>query len=154
MNISQIPDNVLIQELRNRNYALSIWQVDDVRRQAIESGILLTDDEIKEIIGNLDRKHDANIGISWGVIDCHIDDYSKSYEGDEAIVTCTIRWYNNNETEQVQIMIGEEDHLHLFKDVYDENIFYYVMDEEEFTKLQHDNDGEFEIVNVHEIRNY
>jgi hypothetical protein len=33
----------------------------------------LTDEQVKEVLGYMKHKHDAEIGISWSVIDAHID---------------------------------------------------------------------------------
>ena len=42
--------------------------------QAKEKGVKLTEDEANEILLQMERKHDADIGISWTTIDVYIDD--------------------------------------------------------------------------------
>ena len=51
-----------------------IWSTEDVLHQAKEKGVKLTEDEANEILLHMERKHDADIGISWGTIDVYIDD--------------------------------------------------------------------------------
>ena len=58
----------LSSELSNRPDADSIaiiWQTDDVQMQRPDLGI----DQCREVLGHLDRYHDATIGINWDVID-------------------------------------------------------------------------------------
>ena len=50
------------------------WSTEDVLHQAKEKGVKLTEDEANEILLHMERKHDADIGISWGTIDDYIDD--------------------------------------------------------------------------------
>jgi len=40
----------------------------------------LTDDECRDILYRLLHKHDATIGVSWDVIDAHIEHYLSSRE--------------------------------------------------------------------------
>ena len=51
-----------------------IWSTEDVLHQAKEKGVKLTEDEANQILLQMERKHDADIGISWSTIDVHIDD--------------------------------------------------------------------------------
>ena len=51
-----------------------IWSTEDVLHQAKEKGVKLTEDEANEILLHMERKHDADIGISWTTIDVYIDD--------------------------------------------------------------------------------
>ena len=51
-----------------------IWSTEDVLHQAKEKGVNLTEDEANEILLQMERKHDADIGISWSTIDVYIDD--------------------------------------------------------------------------------
>ena len=50
------------------------WSTEDVLHQAKEKGVKLTEDEANEILLQMERKHDADIGISWTTIDVYIDD--------------------------------------------------------------------------------
>lgn len=47
----------------------SLWQVEDVRSQRPD----LTDDQCRDVLRVIDRRHDANIGINWDVIDVVAD---------------------------------------------------------------------------------
>ena len=51
----------------------SDWYIEDIRNQD-ES---LTDDECLEIMRRIGDSFDANHGINWDVIDCHIDMFIK-----------------------------------------------------------------------------
>ena len=51
-----------------------IWSTEDVLHQAKEKGGKLTEDEANQILLQMERKHDADIGISWSTIDVYIDD--------------------------------------------------------------------------------
>lgn len=69
------------------------WCVDDVLYQAKcldGDGHLLEDacmsrEEATDILRSMQRKHDAEIGINWTVIDCHVDwlKQEKEEEGKE-----------------------------------------------------------------------
>ena len=50
-----------------------IWSTEDVLHQAKEKGVKLTEDEANEILLQMERKHDADIGISWSTIDDYIE---------------------------------------------------------------------------------
>ena len=50
------------------------WCTEDVLHEAKELGVELTEDEADEILLHMEDKHDANIGISWDVIDVYIQD--------------------------------------------------------------------------------
>lgn len=49
------------------------WGIDDVIGRARENDIDITENEAREILATMDRRHDASIGINWDVIDCHVD---------------------------------------------------------------------------------
>ena len=51
-----------------------IWSTEDVLHQAKEKGVKLTEDEANQILLQMERKHDADIGINWETIDVYIDD--------------------------------------------------------------------------------
>jgi len=76
------------------------WCVDDVLHQAKcldDDGHLLENawmskEEALDILHNMRRKHDSEIGINWTVIDCHVDwlkyekeDKDGQTEGNEAV---------------------------------------------------------------------
>tara|TARA_R100000388_G_scaffold89558_1_gene70382 strand:+ start:213 stop:410 length:198 start_codon:yes stop_codon:yes gene_type:complete len=50
-----------------------IWSTEDVLHQAKEKGVKLTEDEANQILLQMERKHDADIGISWSTIDDYIE---------------------------------------------------------------------------------
>lgn len=47
----------------------SLWQVEDVRGQRSD----LTDDQCRKVLRQIERGHDATIGINWDVIDVVAD---------------------------------------------------------------------------------
>lgn len=53
--------------------AYSLWFIEDIRQQAQDEGIEITDVQCVEILDRINRWHDATIGINWEVISCHID---------------------------------------------------------------------------------
>jgi hypothetical protein len=58
----------LQRELESRtdaNWIFSAWHVDDVLSERPD----LTEEQCREVLRNLERNHDANIGINWEVID-------------------------------------------------------------------------------------
>lgn len=54
------------------------WCVADVLDQAERDEVEITEEEAKQILLNVDRYHDAEIGINWDVISCHIDMFINS----------------------------------------------------------------------------
>ena len=50
-----------------------VWCLEDVVMRAEERDIALTEKQAIKILTNLDKCHDANIGINWNVIDIHTD---------------------------------------------------------------------------------
>ena len=53
----------------------SIWTVDDVQSVMDKTGLYkeITEDQAKEVLATVARNLDANEGINWGVIECHLD---------------------------------------------------------------------------------
>lgn len=54
--------------------AFAFWQPDDAAGRAKDRGIILTKDEANEVISNVQRTQDCELGISWVTIDCWIDE--------------------------------------------------------------------------------
>lgn len=50
-----------------------IWCIDDVYHTAEEMGYALTQEQAREVLGLMDRKHDAEYGIGWETIRSWID---------------------------------------------------------------------------------
>tara|TARA_R110000868_G_scaffold187100_1_gene429612 strand:- start:20 stop:235 length:216 start_codon:yes stop_codon:yes gene_type:complete len=53
------------------------WSTYDVLGLADEMGIKLTDQEADEILDQMERFHDAQIGINWGVIEIYIEQHQE-----------------------------------------------------------------------------
>jgi len=51
-----------------------LWNVDDVKEQAKNKNIKLNKEECREVLDACLKYHDANIGISWDILDDHIFD--------------------------------------------------------------------------------
>ena len=51
-----------------------IWSTEDVLHQAKQKDVKLNEVEANQILLQMERKHDADIGISWTTIDVYIDD--------------------------------------------------------------------------------
>lgn len=73
--LAKFNDWELIDEIRQRKYALSVWQVDDILYHARDMDEPLYKHEAEDLISIIDNDHDCNVGISWDVISCHIDMY-------------------------------------------------------------------------------
>lgn len=52
-----------------------IWSVVDVIELAKKMNVVITMYEAEKILYNVERHHDANIGINWLVIESHIDEF-------------------------------------------------------------------------------
>ena len=63
-----------LDQIGKGNVIASIWMLDDVAGRAEEMDIEITDDQCRDVLSCLDRKHDACIGINWDVIDYWIDE--------------------------------------------------------------------------------
>lgn len=67
----QIPDHMTeseftgqIARLSDPNWLASWWSVQDVQDERPD----LTDEQAREVLAIIDRRHDANIGINWQFI--------------------------------------------------------------------------------------
>ncbi len=49
-----------------------IWNIEDVQTQAEIMKIKLNKDECREVLNACLNQHDANIGISWDILEHHI----------------------------------------------------------------------------------
>ena len=49
-----------------------LWNVEDVQTQAAVRKLKLTKEECREVLDACLNQHDANIGISWDILDHHI----------------------------------------------------------------------------------
>lgn len=57
------------------------WSTEDVLGKAEEMDIELTEEQADAILDNIERSHDASVGINWDVIEYHIESlafYSKN----------------------------------------------------------------------------
>ena len=55
--------------LAPRRQIASIWSIEDVQEVRPD----LTDDQAWEVLQQVERAHDATIGINWDVLSCHAD---------------------------------------------------------------------------------
>lgn len=53
--------------------AVSIWTVSDVMSHAAEQNIECNEEQAKEILKDIVKFHDANVGINWDVISEHLN---------------------------------------------------------------------------------
>lgn len=54
------------------------WCIDDLKWVAEDRGLDvtgLTDDDFRDVLGIVVRRHDACIGINWDVLECHLEMY-------------------------------------------------------------------------------
>jgi len=58
------------------------WCDQDVEQKASEMGIELTKREVSDVLSDLERRHDADVGISWVTIACIIDEVVSERDGE------------------------------------------------------------------------
>lgn len=60
-----------------KNLITITWYIDDIidrdKARSDEGEDIITDEEAREVLANLEGNHDANVGINWEVIDYWID---------------------------------------------------------------------------------
>lgn len=61
------------QVLSDAGFIQVYWTEEDIRARQDEDEPL-TDEQVKNIRDSIERRHDANLGINWEVIDIFIDD--------------------------------------------------------------------------------
>ena len=62
--MSKLPDSISI-----------VWGISDVIGRAEQNAYILTDQQAREILQEILRMHDANIGVTWDTLDFYISDY-------------------------------------------------------------------------------
>jgi hypothetical protein len=60
--------------------AMALWVREDVIGKAKAMGYTLTNEAADDILDEIDRKQDAELGISWTTLECYIEDYQKKEE--------------------------------------------------------------------------
>ena len=85
-HIENIPDDITVRvhddeeyclpENRSKeHYAISVsWNVTDVKDKGEEKGMKITTSEAIQVLDNMERNHDAELGITWTTIDCWLDE--------------------------------------------------------------------------------
>ncbi len=63
--------------LKNQRVAVAIWCEDDVMELAMEEGIKCSRKCAREIIDEIDRKQDCELGISWTTIRVYLNEYPR-----------------------------------------------------------------------------
>ena len=63
--------------LKDQHVAVAIWCEDDVLELAMEEGIKCSRKRAREIIDEIDHKHDATMGISWDTIRVYLNEYGR-----------------------------------------------------------------------------
>jgi len=64
---------ITVMEKDTDNRIAIVWRIEDVIDRAESRDITLTNEQAQLILEQMYKKHDANIGINWDVIDTHID---------------------------------------------------------------------------------
>ena len=59
--------------LKNAGYIMCFWHQSDIQAHAESNDIKLTKKQVADVKSNIEHYHDANQGINWEVIQCHID---------------------------------------------------------------------------------
>lgn len=61
--------------LKQHGYLVkNLWNKTDITDRAKDLDMVLTADEISEIAFNIEQRFDATYGITWDVIDLHLDE--------------------------------------------------------------------------------
>lgn len=63
---------------KNQHLAVAIWCEDDVLELAREKGISCSRKCAREIVDEIDRKHNATLGITWDTISDYLRKYVKA----------------------------------------------------------------------------
>lgn len=69
MSIKDFSTEDLINELVNRGYVRVFWNDQDIRMQASEMDVELTDGQVGDVAQHLVENFDASVGLSWDSIE-------------------------------------------------------------------------------------
>lgn len=61
--------------MKKKNIITIVWSVEDVIGVAETLGFTLKKKSARDILKKIKRRHDAEIGINWGVISWNVQDY-------------------------------------------------------------------------------
>ena len=59
--------------------AMALWIREDVIGKARQMGYTLTGEAADDILDEIDRKQDAELGITWDTLESYIEDYVKEH---------------------------------------------------------------------------
>lgn len=76
----EVTAEILDDPKENKDSISIEWWIDDVHQVAEEMEITISDDEAREILRRIDRKHDANFGVNWEIIEIFINSYLEDKE--------------------------------------------------------------------------
>ena len=62
----------LVEDEKDQDTITVSWCTEDILGRAEEQGIKLTKKQARKILADIDRGHDASVGISWDVIDSYL----------------------------------------------------------------------------------
>lgn len=79
----------------------STWGIADI--QGTGNGKYLTDEAARDVLGVVEQKHDASVGIDWIVLDVHIDHF---FEGVDDFDPIKIEYWSDPEL--LELIWGEE----------------------------------------------
>jgi len=83
-SLKNYTDSQLLEELRSRNICLSVWYPMDVMEYALENlDRLITEEQAAQILKNIERHHDANLGITWDTLDAEITEFLENLDSHE-----------------------------------------------------------------------
>jgi hypothetical protein len=67
----------------NEQICQIIWCANDVKMQAEEMDLEISEEEISDVLYEMEHRHDANYGISWETIDYYLGDIKYQREKEE-----------------------------------------------------------------------
>ena len=75
MIVKELIEHLQIHFNPDEPVVVHIWQVDDVLQRAEERELTLTIKMAEQVIRNIDRNIDCDLGVSWTTLDVYTDDY-------------------------------------------------------------------------------
>ena len=65
---------LIVYNTGDEHVAVAVWCEEDVFERAKEKRLKISREQVQEIIADMDRKQDCELGISWTTIDSYLDE--------------------------------------------------------------------------------
>lgn len=149
----QFTDNELFEILRDRNWALSVWNTTDVKWWAGASGMLITEEEAEEVIHRADTYHDASVGINFDILGYYICDVYKERSDEEVVgIRCNVQYHDEPDREFETFIHFDHGEPGDNIPYTDDQVFFYCNGPTTVISMMGDDvEGEFRVTEVHEM---